>query len=64
MPFKDKTETIHLTSVTNNHQNYYTDQHDDSIGNDLHSYNDKTKRNQINEWQASWNITNAIQVTT
>lgn len=30
--------------------------------NDLHLYSERTKSNQINEYQAAWNITNAIQV--
>jgi hypothetical protein len=34
----------------------------DLSDNDLHSYNSKTRFNRINEWQAAWNVTNAIQV--
>ena len=30
--------------------------------NDLYEVNDKTVVNRINEWQAGWNVTNAIQV--
>ncbi|CAF0948778.1 unnamed protein product [Brachionus calyciflorus] len=31
------------------------------ISNDLHLYSEKTKANRINEYQAAWNVTNAIQ---
>ena len=35
---------------------------DDLSDNDLFSLNDKSRANRINEWQAAWNVTNAIQV--
>ena len=31
--------------------------------NDLYDYNDKSNANRINEWQAGYNVTNAIQVS-
>ena len=33
-----------------------------SSDNDLYDYNDKSNANRINEWQAGYNVTNAIQV--
>ena len=32
------------------------------LENDLYSYSEKSNNNRINEWQAAWNVTNAIQV--
>lgn len=32
-----------------------------SVDTDLQSYNAKTRLNRIDEWQAAWNVTNAIQ---
>lgn len=43
----------------NNNDLYEYDNAESS--NDLHSYNDKSVSNRINEWQAAWNVTNAIQ---
>jgi len=34
----------------------------DFSDNDLFSYHDKSSANRIDEWQAGWNVTNAIQV--
>jgi hypothetical protein len=34
----------------------------DHVDNDTFSFNEKINHNQINEWQAAWNVTNAIQV--
>jgi hypothetical protein len=34
----------------------------DFSDNDLFSYHDRSSANRIDEWQAGWNVTNAIQV--
>jgi hypothetical protein len=34
----------------------------DFSDNDLYSYHDKSNADRIDEWQAGWNVTNAIQV--
>lgn len=33
-----------------------------SSGDDFNCYSEKSKSNRINEYQAAWNVTNAIQV--
>lgn len=63
-------ESIPLTSTNKNHNyqrnhEYQEDfsSHDGCNNNDTFSMNDTSNDNRINEWQAAWNITNAIQVT-
>jgi len=35
----------------------------DESDSDLNSFHDKSSAHKIDEWQAAWNVTNAIQVT-
>ena len=35
----------------------------DESDSDLYSFHDKSSAHKIDEWQAAWNVTNAIQVT-
>lgn len=62
-----------ITSVSNDMATSYQSQQVDALdenfrlekdvsGNDFHIMNDKSSQNLIDEWQAAWNVTNAIQV--
>ena len=56
------TEFNEYQSVTNTAYSATMMRRDEySVDNDLHSLNSKSHVNRINEWQAGWNVTNAIQ---
>lgn len=57
------------TNISDSKTNKQVDGFDDNFrlerdfsDNDLYSYHDKSSANRIDEWQAGWNVTNAIQV--
>lgn len=61
---------FNINNINNSNQassNCDEGQHIDTLSqlssdNDLYDYNDKSNANRINEWQAGYNVTNAIQV--
>ena len=61
-PLSNQPRTKDYNTNTSEQQNQPDNISQCTSDNDLYDYNDKSNVNRINEWQAGYNVTNAIQV--